>query len=48
MKSKIENNKLVLADGQSFDLTGGLDLRNTPITQLPDGLHVGGAIFKDF
>ena len=26
----------------------GLDLRGTQITALPEGLNVGGSLFKDF
>lgn len=44
MNTRIENNHLIIE--QSYDLSGGLYLEGTAITQLPDGLTVGGGVYR--
>ena len=43
---RIENGKLIIE--VAYDLSGYLDLQNTQITALPEGLSVGGSLYKDF
>ena len=48
MKATLENGRLVLTQRTEHDLSGDIDLNGTQITALPEGLSVGGKIYKDF
>lgn len=45
---KIDGNKLIVLIEKTFNLEGDVDLQDTSITALPDGLSVGGSLYKDF
>ena len=44
----IERSRYSIDDKLNITVNGGLSLRNTKITSLPDSLKVKGDIYKDF